>query len=111
MVASIIYLLSFTLCDFAYGGFDAGFKVTRLSVQSDGYVFFGTDRAPYNTCNYWYFYLQFDSNSIAGKQMLATLLTSKATNTSIDLWYNYTTTPGAVDVDCAISTVTGIALE
>jgi hypothetical protein len=112
LVVSVMFLTSFASSEFANATtYDGGFNVTRLVIQSDGNVSFGTTRQPNNTCSYFKFYLTFNSNSVAGKQMLAVLLAAKSTDTSIDVWYNNTSTPGGVDASCTTAIATGVALE
>jgi len=107
-------LLSISLSS-AFTGFSyyqGGFSVGRIVCDNDGSVCFGTSSQPANTNTCWELYLQFNSSTNAGKQMLSTLLAAKANGSTISLWYN---APGTIKsgncIEWELGTVVRISID
>jgi hypothetical protein len=71
-----------------YSNYQGSLTVTRIVCDSDGSVCFGTSVKPANTNSCWGLYLQFNSTTTQGKQLLSTLLAAKANGGTIAIWYN-----------------------
>ena len=67
--------------------------IKRIRVH-DHATFFGTTVQPPGTCNNWGEFFTFDHKTESGKAYLSLLLTAKATNKGIVLWYKESTAPG-----------------
>lgn len=83
-VASILSLLPF---DGVMAEYASGITINRYYVRDDGKAFFGTSPKPINTCSYWGEYFFFDSTTLAGKNLLATLISAKLAGKKLDVWY------------------------
>ena len=111
VLAIFIFIMT---CTSAYAGFSSDLAVKRVRVFDSGIVYFGTSSQPTDTCSNWGEYFQFDHTTAAGKSMLSTLLSAKASSMKVVLWYVESTVPGTNQENgCtkdALSLVTGIGL-
>ncbi len=109
MLLGIILFSSNTLAD--YSGVRT---IDRVRVDTQ-YVYFGVTPTPANTCNNWGEELKFDHSTEYGKSFLSTLLSAKATNAKVDLWYHASSAPGTTQENgCGseqVSVLTGIAIR
>lgn len=67
--------------------------IARLRVH-EGYAQFGTSVQPKNTCSNYGEYFKVDLTTVDGRHFLATLLTAKAADKPIDVWYTTSSAPG-----------------
>jgi len=112
----IIYTLVFmVISSNVYAGFAAGLDVWRIRVHTSNVVLFGSQTQPANTCNNWGEYFIFDQTTDAGKSLLSTLLTAKASGKLVTVWYADSPTAGTDHTNgCTNNTtaiVTGIAFN
>jgi len=63
-------------------------------IYGAGLILFGTDRQPSGTCSYFKRYFRFDATTPAGKNLLTILLMAKASDRSVDVWYNKSSAEG-----------------
>jgi len=71
----------------AFADYAINLSVDRYYVTSAGDVYFGTTPKPNNTCSNWGEYFRFNTSSVGGKNMLATLMSAKITGKKIIVWY------------------------
>ena len=89
-MACIVLLVSTA----SFADYSGSHTVKRMYIGNDGWVFFGTSPQASETCDYYGLQFKFDSNTKAGKSMLALLLSAKVSQESIDVWYTPSTAAG-----------------
>jgi hypothetical protein len=77
----------------AFAGYGIG-TIDRYFVDSDGYVMFGTTVPLNGTCSYYIDQFRFDGKTVAGKNMLATLMAAKVAGVALTVWFTDSTAPG-----------------
>lgn len=114
MKKSILAAVALLSTSSAFAGYGSG-TVSTYTIDTVGWVTFGTAVPLANTCSYFGEQFRFDSTTTVGKNLLQTVLAAKATGLTLRVWYNDSTTPGQTEAgSCTYTTMavlTNIGLQ
>jgi hypothetical protein len=105
----LFFMCLLSMVSGAQAGYIDGQDLNRVYVGSDGFAYFGTTVQPTGTCYYFGEYIRFDAKSDAGKAMLGVLLSAKAAQRKITVWYTDSTTAGTTHANGCTPTTMSVA--
>lgn len=74
------------LSNLSYAGYGGG-KIDRFYVSSDGLTRFGLVTQLDGTCSNWGEHFKFDASTPIGKNLLSVIMSAKAANQTVNVWY------------------------
>lgn len=112
---NLMIICLFILSLNANAAYVANAQLGRVHIKSNGYAYIQVSSPPTDTCDWNSEDFRFSYTTTAGQGLLSNLLSAKAANKPIYIWYTSSTTPGKNETNgCTETTmaiITGIGMD